>query len=146
MRLLYFLVHFLCILWVHHFGTLLVHGAVLQSIALMGRLGGRLGGIWGYAAVCAITGQGGIILGRYYTAVYTLQYIQGIILGRYLGSQCMGVDATCSLQQTPTSSWEKESVSRGEHLINKVTQGIIYVLQEQTKLELSLITVNMLSR
>ena len=26
---------------------------------------GRLGGIWGYAAVCAITGQGGIILGRY---------------------------------------------------------------------------------
>ena len=38
---------------------------VAQSTALMGRLGRRLGGIWGYAAVCAITGQGGIILGRY---------------------------------------------------------------------------------
>ena len=52
------------LIW-YSFGTLLVHGAVEQSIALMVRLGGRLGGIWGYAAVCAITGQGGIILGRY---------------------------------------------------------------------------------
>ena len=38
---------------------------MVESAAEMGRLGGRLGGIWGYAAVCAITGPGGIILGRY---------------------------------------------------------------------------------
>ena len=37
------------------------HGVLHRWVGI----GGRLGGIWGYAAVCAITGEGGIILGRY---------------------------------------------------------------------------------
>ena len=57
------------------------------SLALHRRVGEerRLGGIWGYAAVCAITGQGGIIRGGYY------------------GSQCMGVSAAFN----EPSSWER---------------------------------------
>ena len=57
------------------------------SLALHRRVGEerRLGGIWGYAAVCAITGQGGIIRGSYY------------------GSQCMRVSAAFN----KPSSWER---------------------------------------
>ena len=57
------------------------------SLTLHRRVGEerRLGGIWGYAAVCAITGQGGIIRGSYY------------------GSQCMGVSAAFN----EPSSWER---------------------------------------
>ena len=63
------------------------------SLALHRRVGEerRLGGIWGYAAVCAITGQGGIIRGSYY------------------GSQCMGVSAAFN----KPSSWERRL--RHEH-------------------------------
>ena len=64
------------------------------SLALHRRVGEerRLGGIWGYAAVCAITGQGGIIRGSYY------------------GSQCMGVSAAFN----EPSSWERRLTH--EHL------------------------------
>ena len=67
------------------------------SLALHRRVGEerRLGGIWGYAAVCAITGQGGIIRGSYY------------------GSQCMGVSAAFN----EPSSWERRLTH--EHLKKK---------------------------
>ena len=72
------------------------------SLALHRRVGEerRLGGIWGYAAVCAITGQGGIIRGSYY------------------GSQCMGVSAAFN----EPSSWERRLTH--EHLTKKGMQAL----------------------
>ena len=67
-------------------------------------IGGRLGGIWGYAAVCAITGQGGIILGRYYWGHSVWELLQPAPFNR-------------------PPALEKKRVLAGEHLINKATRG-----------------------
>ena len=96
------------------------------SLALHRRVGEerRLGGIWGYAAVCAITGQGGIIRGSYY------------------GSQCMGVSAAFN----EPSSWERRLTR--EHLKKKASrpcsckrhgQGLIWdMIRTESGIEIGL--------